>query len=589
MPNRILPLLLFCIATTGAAAPEADRLALQQLLDEHWARSEAEKLFFRTDPDAFRPDGALPDVGPEGRARREAYNRDVLERLEHIDEEALKGQELISYRLFRYERKTEAESYRQPGHRFPITAIFGFHSYFADAPANMDFSSVEDYENLIESFRDYPRYNRQQITNLREGIRSGYTQHCAAMTDYEQTIERYLVKDPTDSVMYSPFTRFPSTIPPEEQQRLSRAAQSALSEAVLPAYAEFLRFHTGEYAPACRSGEGITSLPGGEDYYRYLVRYFTTTTMTPRQIHDLGLAETRRIRQEMDAIIQASGFSGDFRAYLDALRRDPASYATDRDDLLEKVSYIAKRMDGMMPRFFARLPRLPYTIREAEGRGAFYAVGTADGRSPGVYFINATDFRTKPLYTLEALTLHEAVPGHHHQMALALELDLPPFRRSLYHAAFGEGWGLYAESLGKEAGFYTNPRSDFGRLTYEMWRANRLVVDTGLHAFGWTRQEAIDFMLENTALTEAEITTEVDRYITWPAQALSYKIGELRIQALRKHAEESLGERFDLRAFHDVVVGNGSLPIALLEQLVEEWVTAQDPTGTTSPRTLPAP
>jgi uncharacterized protein (DUF885 family) len=546
--------------------------AFRQLLAAHWARAQEEQVFFRTDPDAFRPDGALPDVGPEGRARREAFNRDILERLAQIDGNALEGQEQLSYRLFRYERETEAASYAQPEHRFPITALFGFHSYFADAPANMDFSSVAAYERLIESFRDYPRYNRQQIANLQEGIDSGYTQHCTAMAGYEKTISRYLVDDPADSALYEPFTRFPQTVPLRERKRLAAAARAALADAVLPAYAAFLRFYEGRYAPACREAEAITSLPGGDDYYRYLVRYYTTTAMTPREIHDLGLAETQRIRAEMDAIIEASGFDGDFRAFLDRLREDPASYAASREDLLEKIALIAKTMDGMMPRFFGRLPRMPYTIREAEGRGAFYASGTADGRNPGVYFVNASDYKAKPLYTLEALTLHEAVPGHHHQMALALELDLPPFRRTLYHAAFGEGWGLYAESLGREAGFYTDPRSDFGRLTYEMWRANRLVVDTGLHAFGWTRREAIDFMLANSALTEAEITAEVDRYITWPAQALAYKVGELRIQALRDRAEAALGERFDLRAFHDVVVGNGSLPIALLEDLVDQWI-----------------
>ncbi len=575
MHHKFLTALLLLTSIAAFAATDNHSDAFRQLLVDHWTEAEAEKLFFRTDPDAFRPDGTLPDVGPDGRARREAFNQKMLKRLAQIDEDALTGQEKISYRLFRYERQTEAESYRQPDHRFPITALFGFHGYFADAPANMDFSTVDDYERLITSFRDYPRYNRQQIANLREGIETGYTQFCGAMYEYENTIRRYLKDDPTQSAMFAPFTHFPDTFAEPERQHLSSAARSALSKSVLPAYAEFLRFYIEDYAPACRKHEGITSVPGGDAYYAYLIRYFTTTTMSPQQIHDLGLAETKRIREEMNAIITATGFDGGFRAYLDALRDDPASYAANREDLLEKVSYIAKRMDGMMPRFFGRLARMPYTIREAEGRGAFYASGTADGRNPGVYFINATDFRTKPLYTLEALTLHEAVPGHHHQTALALELDLPPFRRSLYHAAYGEGWGLYSERLGKEAGFYTDPRSDFGRLTYEMWRANRLVVDTGLHAFGWTRRQAIDYMLQNTALTEAEITSEVDRYITWPAQALAYKVGELRILGLRDHAESVLGEHFDLRAFHDVLVGSGSLPIDLLDQLVREWAEEQ--------------
>ena len=473
-----------------------------------------------------------------------------------------RGQERISYQLFRYERETERDSYAQLDHVFPITSLFGFHMYFADAPANMTFTTVADYDNLITSFKDYPRYNAEQMDNLREGIRRGATQYCGAMTHYGETIARYIVDDPAASAFYEPFTRFPAGIDAAQQQRLAGEARRAIAEQVIPAYRAFHAFFVDQYLPACRTAPAITSVEGGDDYYRYLIGYFTTTDLSPEAIHQLGLAETRRIRAEMEDIIQSTGFQGSFQDFLIQLREDPRFYAESPEDLLEKVALIAKRMDGLMPVYFGQLPRLPYTVRKVTGRGAFYVGGTADGRNPGVYFIDADDFRSKPLYNLEALTLHEAVPGHHHQSALALELDLPPFRRTLYHAAFGEGWGLYAESLGKEAGFYRDPYSDFGRLTYEMWRANRLVVDTGLHHYGWSRRKAIGYLLSNTALTEAEVTAEVDRYITWPAQALAYKVGELRIQALRDRAEAALGEDFDLRAFHDVVVGNGSLAIA---------------------------
>ncbi|TXS89221.1 DUF885 domain-containing protein [Parahaliea aestuarii] len=547
----------------------------QQLLEDHWARAQQEKIFFRTDPDAFRPDGTLPEMSAAARARREAFNAQILSRLEAIDGTRLSGQERISYQLFRYERETERESYRQYDHLFPITALFGFHMYFADAPANMAFTSVADYEQLIVSFHDYPRYNSEQIAALREGIASGFTQPCVSFQDYGDTISRYIVSNPAESAFYEPFTRFPGNIPDDERQRLSAEAREAIAEDVLPAYESFASFFRNEYLPACRKREGITSVAGGEAYYRYLIRYFTTTDLSPREIHDLGLQESKRIRGEMQAIIEQLEFDGSFRDFLDSLRGDPRFYAEDNQDLLEKVSYIAKKMDGLMPLYFGTLPRMPYTVRQSQGRGAYYASGTADGRTPGVYFINADAFQNQPLYNLEALTLHEAVPGHHHQTALAMELDLPPFRRTLYHSAYGEGWGLYSESLGKEMGFYQDPYSDFGRLTYEMWRANRLVVDTGLHAFGWTRQQAIDYMLANTALSEAEVIAEVDRYITWPAQALSYKVGELRIQALRDKAEDALGDDFDLRAFHDVVVGNGSLAIAILEQVVDAWIESR--------------
>jgi uncharacterized protein (DUF885 family) len=343
----------------------------------------------------------------------------------------------------------------------------------------------------------------------------------------------------------------------------------------MPAYRAFHHFFTNEYLPACRSEVGITSLAGGDDYYAYLIRYFTTTEMTPREIHNLGLSETRRIRAEMDAVIESVGFEGSFQDFLEFMRTDPQFYATDSQDLLEKTAFITKKMDGLMPRYFGKLARNTYEIREAEGRGAYYAPSGADGKTAGIYFIDTDDLRAQPLYNLEALSLHEAVPGHHHQSALAKELDLPEFRKTLYHSAFGEGWGLYSESLGKEAGFYQNPYSDFGRLTYEMWRANRLVVDTGMHAFGWSRQQAIDYLMENSALTLAEVTSEVDRYITWPAQALSYKIGELRIKALRRKAETALGADFDIRSFHDAVVGNGSLAIDVLEEIVGEWIVEQ--------------
>jgi uncharacterized protein (DUF885 family) len=297
--------------------------------------------------------------------------------------------------------------------------------------------------------------------------------------------------------------------------------------------------------------------------------------MSPREIHELGLLETARIRVEMEAVIQQLGFQGSFGQFLEFLRTDPGFYAGDPQDLLEKTAWIAKKMDGMMPALFGRQARNPYTVRPVEGRGGYYVPGAADGSSPGIFYINVTDLAAKPLYNLEALTLHEAVPGHHHQTALAMELDLPRFRQTVYHAAFGEGWGLYAERLGLEAGFYTDPYSNFGRLTYEMWRANRLVVDTGIHAFGWSRQQAIDYLLANSALTRPEVLAEVDRYITWPGQATAYKIGELRIRALRSRSEEVLGPDFDIRAFHDVVVGNGSVPIVILEQIVDEWIAEQ--------------
>ncbi len=562
--------ILFVPPSLGGASEE-----LGHLFDEHWQRAEQEQQFFRTDPDAYRPNGKLAEVNTAARARRQAYNDEVLTRLAAIDGDKLTGQDRVSYQLFRYERETERDSYASRDHLFPITSLFGYHTYFAAAPANMVFARLEDYQRYLVSLDDFPRYNREHIELLQQAVDAGYAHYCGSITGYEQTIADLVVDDPRQSSLYQPFERIPDTVDPGQRQLLQEQGLALVTESVIPAYRELYDFFTRVYLPNCRDVVGITGLPGGADYYAYLLRYFTTTDMTPREIHDLGLAETRRIRAEMKAIIDGVEFEGSFTEFLEFLRSDPRFYADSSQDLLEKTAFIAKKMDGVMPLYFGKLARNTYEIRGVDGRGAYYVSGAADGSSAGVYFINVTNLKYQPLYNLEALTLHEAVPGHHHQMALALELELPQFRKTVYHSAFGEGWGLYAESLGKEAGFYTDPYSDFGRLTYEMWRANRLVVDTGLHAFGWSRQQAIDYLMSNSALTEPEVAAEVDRYITWPGQATSYKIGELKIKALRAEAEQALGANFDLRAFHDVVVGNGSVAIAILERIVREWVQEQ--------------
>jgi uncharacterized protein (DUF885 family) len=320
----------------------------------------------------------------------------------------------------------------------------------------------------------------------------------------------------------------------------------------------------------------ISSLPGGDDYYQYLIRYFTTTDMTAEEIHELGVSELSRIHAEMQEIIDAVEFDGDLKAFINYLREDPRFFAKTDEELLGRAAFISKAAEGELPRFFTLLPRATYKIAGNENRGAYYMPPSGDGTDSGTYFVTTGDLTSVPLYTLEALSLHEGVPGHHLQSTLAQELDMPEFRRGLYHSAFGEGWGLYSERLGKEMGFYTDPYNDFGRLTYEAWRACRLIVDTGMHAFGWSRQQAVDFMLANTAASANDVNSEIDRYITWPAQALSYKIGELKIRELRAKAEAELGASFDIRRFHDIVVGNGSLPIAVLEETVMNWISAEN-------------
>ena len=566
--------LVACSPTSTDDGVDTEK-AFHALLDEHWATASAEKVFFRTDPDAWRMDGKLSEHTPEARARRQRFNEAVLGKLAGIDIEGLGAEDQLSYRVFKYERETERESYAQRDHLFPITSMFGYHTYFAEAPSNMSFLSSGDYDDYLVSLADFTRYNREYIELLREAIQAGYTHYCGSISGYATTIEEHIVGDAKQSRLYVPFTRFPGNINEDQRAEYSSRGIELINAVIVPGYEELLDVFVNEYLPACRTEVAISSLPGGADYYQYLIRYFTTTDMTAAEIHELGVAELSRIRAEMQEIIDALDFEGDFHSFIDYLREDEKFYAKTDEELLGRAALISKTAEGELPRFFTLLPRATYKIVGDANRGAYYMPPSGDGTDSGTYFVTIGDLTSVPLYTLEALSLHEGVPGHHLQSTLAQELDLPEFRRDLYHSAFGEGWGLYSERLGKEMGFYKDPYNDFGRLTYEAWRACRLIVDTGMHAFGWSRQQAVDFMLANTAASATDINKEIDRYITWPAQALSYKIGELKIRELRAMAEAELGSSFDIRRFHDIVVGNGSLPIAVLEDAVTNWISAE--------------
>ncbi len=547
----------------------------EALLETHWDNVLEEQVFFRRDPDVFRMNGKLPDFSDKGIERRRKFNEDVLKSLIKIDSSQLDYQDNISYRLFVYEREAERASYDQIDRYFPMNIYAGFHTYFAEAPAKMSFLTVDDYDKYLVSLADYPRYNRDFMETLEVAIDKGLTHYCGSFVGYEKTISRSIVDDVTQSEFYAPVANFPKSIPKRQQNIYKTAVKQLIAEKVIPEYRAFYEFFTQKYMPSCREEVGITSVNGGEEYYDYLINFYTTTNMPAKDIHELGLAEVKRIKSAMNAIIEDVEFRGDFKAFLDSLRDNPENYADSPQDLLEKASYLAKRMEGELPKWFSVLPRGTYNIKASPGGGAYYVAGAGDGKTSGTYFLGANSYESEPLYNLEALTYHEAVPGHHFQGTIAQELEVPEFRKTLYHSAYGEGWGLYAESLGKDVGFYEDPYSDFGRLTYEMWRACRLVVDTGMHAFGWSRDKAVSFLLSNTALSKNDVNREVDRYISWPGQALSYKIGEIRIQNLRRKAEGELGQSFDIRLFHDILVGNGSLPIAVLEDVVSDWIEGQ--------------
>lgn len=577
---RFLSVLLVVLTLTACPTTESGdasnaKVNFHGLLDEHWASATKERIFFRTDSDAWRMNGKLSEHTPEARARRQQYNDSVLGELATIDIAELDAEDQLSYRIFEYERETERESYQQLDRYFPITSLFGYHTYFAEAPANSAFLSASDYDDYLISLADFTRYNREYIGVLRAAIDGGFTHYCGSIKDYASTIEEHIVVSASDSRLYVPFTRFPGNVNADRRAEYTQKGVELINDVIVPGYKELHEVFVNEYLPACRKDVAVTSLPGGDDYYDYLIRFFTTTDMTAEEIHELGVAELARIRQEMQTIIADVGFDGDFKAFVKFLREDPQFYAKSDAELLGHVALISKTAEGELPRFFTLLPRATYKIVGDPNRGGFYMPPSGDGTDSGSYFVKIGDLKNVPLYSLESLSLHEGVPGHHLQSTLAQELDIPVFRRGLYHAAFGEGWGLYSERLGKEMGFYTDPYSDFGRLTYEAWRACRLVVDTGMHKFGWSRQQAIDFMLANTASSAGSINREIDRYITWPAQALSYKIGEIKIRELRARAEAELGSSFDIRRFHDVVVGNGSLPIAVLETIVNDWIAAE--------------
>ena len=394
------------------------------------------------------------------------------------------------------------------------------------------------------------------------------------------------MESPEKSVFWKPFEHFPAAIPEADRERLRKEGRQAVTDSAVAGYRKFLDFYRKEYLPGTRTTIAAADLPNGRAFYAHQIRRYTTLDLSPDEIHKIGLAEVDRISKEMDAVMKQTGFQGDHAAFVQFLRTDPRFYAKTPQELLERSAWVAKTIDGKLPSLFKTLPRLPYTVQPVPDSIApkytagRYVESPQGSTQPGIYWVNIYKVETRPLYNVTALTLHEAVPGHHLQIALSHELsDLPDFRRYSYISAFGEGWGLYSEWLGLEAGVYTDAYSNFGRLSYEMWRACRLVVDTGVHAKGWTRQQALDYLGSHTALPLHEVETEVDRYISWPGQALSYKLGELKIKELRRRSEQALGPRFDLRDFHDVVLGSGSVPLDVLEKNVNAWIEQRRGTG----------
>lgn len=542
---------------------------------------------WRDDPLSATSDGVhtyddrLPVVTPADQVKRLDEDRAFIVRLHAIDRARLSTQEQVSYDLFAFmvgERVTLAR-YRE--WRMPLNSDSGFHVDVLLMHETAAPKTVHDYENYIVRLKDVPRYFRENIDNMRTGLKDGFTLPSEILDGVSKVVAGEQFKRPEDCPLFEPFGNFPTTVPVGERPSLAAEGRAAIASAVIPAYAEFQRFFETEYRPHARKTLGASELPDGKAYYADLVRYFTTLPdAAPEAIHKLGVSEVARIHAEMLGVIKQTGFKGSFADFLTFLRTDPQFYAKTPDELLKDAAYTAKQIDERLPRFFGRLPRMTYGVDPVP---AAIAPNYTSGRynpgplgSAGQYWVNTYALNMRPLYMLTSLTLHEAVPGHHLQISLAREMtNVPDFRRSFYPNAFGEGWALYAEKLGVEMGMYHTPYENFGRLAYEMWRACRLVVDTGIHSMGWSRQQAVDYLTENTSLSKQEIRTEVDRYIAWPGQALAYKMGELKISALRHRAEAALGPRFDLRAFHDAVLANGGVTLPVLEENIDAFIAAQ--------------
>ena len=562
------------------ARTDSEVRTFHRLIDRYWDFVLRDDPLFATRIGDHRFDDRLPAASERAHAHRLIRLRKFSDECRTIRRSSLPSADRLDRDILTRVLGDRVRRNAFRVYRMPISKTGGFHATFAELPLTTRFATREDYTNFIARLQAFPTFVEEQIEVMRTGLREGQVAPRTTLVGLDSQVRAQIVDDPEKSPLFSPMRAFPPTIPSDAHARLAESARRAIKNSVVAGYGALLRFLEDEYIPGAREDIAASNLPDGRAYYAHCIQSHTTLDRTPQEIHEIGLSEVRRLRGEMDAVIKRSGFAGTFQEFVEFLRTDPRFYATNPEDLLRETASVLKRMDGELPTMFRVLPRMPYGIRVVpEFRAphtttAYYERPSGDGTKAGFYYVNTYDLRSRPLYEIEALSLHEAVPGHHLQIALQQELDLPAFRRFGGFTAMVEGWALYAERLGIGRGFFTNPYSDFARLSYEMWRACRLVVDTGMHALGWSRERAIEFMAENTSLTRLNIENEVDRYIAWPGQALAYKMGELTITRLRTKAEKALGDRFDLREFHDAVLREGAFPLELLERQVERWIAA---------------
>lgn len=557
---------------------------LTQIIDERWDFSLKENPLSATRAGVNKYNHLLNRVSSKDNDRRLAAERVFLTRLIDIDIKTLSAENRINHQLLQWVIKGAIDGYQLNLSRIPLNTFSSFYLSVLNMSNGLVMNNIEDYQDYISRLNDIPRYFNENIINMRTGIETDFTLPKIVVEGMLPTVQAQIYQDPTKSSLYKPFLNINNTISLANQTLLRAHAKQAISKSAIPAFTTFTEFFGGEYLQAASKNIGAAQMNNGKAYYAHQIKTYTTlTNISARQIHQTGLSEVKRIREEMSAIIKELNFTGTFEEFTQFLRTDPQFYAKSAKELLKEASYIAKRIDYVMPEFFGKLPRNPYGVVPVPKEiapnytTASYNNALVGGNRGGAYWLNTYQLDQRPLYELTALTLHEAVPGHHHQSAISSELqNVPKFRLALYFSAYGEGWGLYSEKLGVEMGVYDTPYDNFGRLSYEMWRACRLVIDTGIHAQGWSRQQGVDFLSSNTSLSQANVRAEIDRYISWPGQALSYKLGELAIWKFRNKAEKALGDRFSLRDFHDALLGNGALPLTMVEAEIDRFIAASN-------------
>ncbi|HEX4605865.1 MAG TPA: DUF885 domain-containing protein [Candidatus Angelobacter sp.] len=576
----VLLLLGLCASGRAVPRPEAAK-ALHQLFAAAWEQEMQEAPEEASQLGDRRWNDRWTDRSLEAYAKRDHNHQELLARLAKIDRSALNKNDQLNYDLFQKRYLDRAEQYKTHWFLMSFNQREGPQS-IDDLGSSLRFETLKDYEDWLARMRALPVYLDQVMALLRQGMREHMVHPKIIMERIPAQIDKQLVSDSTQSGFYKPFERFPKGISAADQQRLQQDARQAVKQQVVPAFTRFKQFFVGEYLPACYDQVGIWQVPQGGQLYTQLIRHHTTTNMTPEEVHQIGLKEVARINGEMDSVMQQTGFKGTREEFFKFLRTDPQFFYKTPEELFQAYKAVAKTIDPNLVKVFRTLPREPYGVEAIpaafapDTTAAYYRQGAADGSRAGTYFVNLYKPDARPKWEMMALSLHESVPGHHLQIARAHELgEMPNFRRYGEYSVYVEGWGLYAESLGDDMGLYSDPYSKFGQLSYEMWRAVRLVVDTGIHVEHWTREQAIRYFMENCPKHELDVTNEIDRYIAWPGQALAYKIGELKIKALRAKAREQLGAKFDLKEFHDVVLGTGPVPLDILERNVNEWIAGK--------------